>query len=112
MPDKRSENKKDKKPVKRIVDFRILPQDVHRNHKSTITFRVTYIFDKGNLIEDMRKKYTETVTCKDWDAADIKERYLLSSRARLCADLERKIRAIGATDANVQFCVKQLLKSR
>ena len=111
MPDKRSENKKTKKPVKRIVDFHMLSWAGFEN-PFPIVFSVTYILDSGNLIENVRLKYTETVKCYSWDAVDTKEKYLMRSKKRLRNSLEQKIRATGATEANVKICSRRLLNSR
>ena len=111
MPDKRSENKKNKKPVKRIVDFHMLSWFDFKN-PFPIVFSVTYILNSGNLIENVRLKYTETVKCYSWDAVDTKEKYLMRSIERLRKDLEKAIRATGATEANVKICSRRLLNSR
>ena len=111
MPDKGSKNKKFEKPVKRIVNFSILPKAPFAKRLPTV-FSVTYILDSGNLLENIRLKYTETVKCYNLDAVDTKEKYLMRSIERLHKDLEKAIRATGATEANVKAVLDQLLKSR
>lgn len=111
MSDKRSENKKTKKPVKRIVNFSILPKAPFAKGLPTV-FLVTYILDSGNLLENVRLKHTETVKCYSLDAVDTKEKYLMCSIERLRKDLEKAIRATGATEANVKICSRRLLNSR
>jgi hypothetical protein len=61
---------------------------------------------------NVRLKYTETVKCYSWDAVDKKEKYLMRSKKRLRNSLEQKIRATGATEANVKICSRRLLNSR
>ena len=96
------------KTVKRIVSWLKIP-DLNTQR---CYFEITYVLDKGELINDVRKKYHETVVCHDWEKIERKEETLQRSRDRLIRDLEQKIRATGAIPLNAKLVAQKLLKER
>ena len=93
------------KTLKRVVSWREMPDFNTEN----IVFNITYILDSGELINDVNKKYYETVICRNLKCAEKKEKTLRRSRDRLIRDLEQKIRATGATRFNAKKTARNLL---
>ena len=93
------------KSVKRIVCWRAMPI----LNTEMITYKITYILDSGNLINDVRKKYTDLVSCKTLADSERKEAFMERSRKKLIRDLEQKIRATGANELNAEIMARKLL---
>ena len=109
MSDKRKENKNPPRKVKRIVDY-CQTSPFFDGEKSY--FKVIYIIDSGNLINDVRMKYTEIVVFNNSEDEEKKIRNFAQSRQLLKKKLESQIIATGANKLNAEICVRKLLKSR
>ena len=109
MSDKRKENKNPPKKIKRVVDYCQTPPFFDEGKSY---FKVIYIIDSGNLINDVRMKYTETVVFNSFEDEEKNVLKFAQSRRLLKEKLESQIMATGANRLNAEFCAKKLLKSR
>lgn len=110
MADNRK-NPKYHKEKKRVVDWCEVPSTLYPDPEKFYT-KVTYIIDRGNLINDVRKKYTEIRYCNSVEVLEKKHKQYRNSRAKVKRDLESAIRLTGGGESNVEYWAKLLLRSR
>ena len=111
MPNKRYKTNKIKNQ-KRVIDWMVLPvSHVFDYTKTLYNIHVIYIIDRGNLINDVRKKYDELISVTDKPLDTYTNKYA-KSRQKIKHDLESQIRATGANEMNAEICAKKLMQER
>ena len=92
------------KPKKRIIDYITWP---YGNDQYKIS--VTYILDCGNLISDIRRKYTQQIIC-DYDKMLELEEKFNKSKATLKTKLINQLHLIGANEFVARTTMENLLQ--
>lgn len=107
MSDNRK-NPKYHKEQKRVIDW----HEVLGANPEKFYAQVTYIIDRGNLIEDIRKKDKEYRCYNSLEVMERRFEQYRNSRAKVKKDLESAIRRTGAGESNAEYFAKLLFNSR
>lgn len=106
-----NEKKQPKKPrnIKRVINYRITPDFMCTPVPGKTYLTVTYIMDRGNLIQDIQKQTSEIICVKD-DMLQAKKTRYAQSKQKIQHDLEMQIYATGANRFNAEITAKKLFE--
>ena len=104
-----NEKKQPKKPrnIKRVINYHITPDFMCTEVPGKTHLTVTYIIDRGNLIQDIQKQTSEIICVKNEQVQQKKAGYL-RSQAQIKHDLEYQLCKTGANRFNAEITAKKL----